>query len=106
MVDVINLFFWGGEIWKIYVYHLAQTATIGHFKSNKQFLSIVLLKNSVNSFHIFVQVWTLEQTLFNFLNSGKSRFPPNQLQYDHYLSLWERAEFSVLHRNGQILRLL
>ena len=37
---------------------------------------MVLLKNSVHSFHIFVQVQILEQALFNFLTLGKSRFSP------------------------------
>ena len=57
---------------------------MGHLKSNKQFQSIVLLKNSVHSSHIFVQVQTLEQTLFNFSILRSSRFPPkkfNQLSF-------------------------
>ena len=33
-------------------------------------MSIVLFKNSIYSFHIFVKVLILEQTLFNFLIFG------------------------------------
>ena len=35
------------EIWKIKISSLAKTARVGHFKSNKEFLSIVLIKNSI-----------------------------------------------------------
>ena len=44
-VNVIKLFL--EEIWKIEISPLAKTARISHYKSNKQFLSIVLLKNSI-----------------------------------------------------------
>ena len=53
-VDVIKLFL--DEIQKIQISFLAKTAILDHFKSNKQFQIIVLHKNSVHSFHIFVQV--------------------------------------------------
>ena len=37
-----------------------------------------MLKNSVHSFHIFVQVHIIEQDLFNFLILGTSRFSPKK----------------------------
>ena len=49
----------------------AKTARIGHFKNNMQYKRIVLLQNS-----FLVHVQTSEQTFFNFLILGKSRFPP------------------------------
>ena len=42
VVDVIKLIFGVNQI-----YPKAQTAKIGHFKSNKQFSRIVLLENSI-----------------------------------------------------------
>ena len=40
---------------------------------------MVLLKNSINCYHIFEQFRTLEQTLFNLLTLGKSRFPQKKV---------------------------
>ena len=54
----------------------AGAARIGNIKSNKPFKRIVLVRNSIHCFHIFLQVQTSEHTFFNFLILRKSRFPP------------------------------
>ena len=65
------------EIWKFKISPKAKTARIGHFKSNKQFYTLDLLKNSVNCFHIFCRFRNCNK-LFFILILGKSRFPPKK----------------------------
>ena len=61
VVNVIKLFLWKSGKSRFSPPPPTKTTGIGHLKSNKQFESIVLCKNSQNSFHSFVQVQTSEQ---------------------------------------------
>ena len=48
----------------------AGTGTMNKYKSNMQFLQIILVEKSIHCFHILVQVQSSEQTFFNLLILG------------------------------------